>query len=93
MTVALIVLAVALVAVLVTNQRAMALLNAARESERKEWTKERQLLLNRIKPETAQYVAPETIHAPPAVSMFDDEEYWESKEELAERAMAQEIGK
>jgi Tfp pilus assembly protein PilV len=92
MTVALIVLSVALLAVLATSQRTFTILNAAREQERKEWMRERQLLLNRIKPETAQYVAPDTIHTPEAVSMFDDEDYWESKDELAERAMAEELG-
>ena len=91
MTIALIVLAVALLAVITANQRTLAVVNEARETERKEWMRERQLLLNRIKPETAQYIEPDTIHAPPAVSMFDDEDYWESKEELAERAMAEEL--
>jgi hypothetical protein len=94
MIVAVVTLALALIAVLVTNQRALGLLNAAREQERKEWTRERQVLLNRIKPETAQYVeSDEPIHAPQAVSMFDDEEFWESKEELAERAAAEELAK
>ena len=92
MTVALIVLAVALLAVIAANQRTLAVVNDARETERKEWMRERQLLLNRIKPETAQYVAPEVIHPQPeAVSMFDDEDYWESKDELADRAMAEEL--
>ena len=92
MTVALVILAVALIAVLAANQRTLAVVNEARETERKEWMRERQTLLNRIKPETAQYVAPDVIHPQPeAVSMFDDEDYWESKDELAERAMAEEL--
>jgi septum formation inhibitor-activating ATPase MinD len=91
MTVAVVTLALALIAVLVANQRTLGVLNAAREQERKDWTRERQLLLNRIKPETAQYVEPETVHAPQAVDLFDDADYWESKEELAERGAREEV--
>lgn len=95
---ALIVVAVAVV-VLYLRERAhdarvdriLAASNSARLEERREWTRERQTLLNRIKPETAQYVAPDIIHTPEAVSMFDDEEYWVSKDELAERAAAEEL--
>jgi septum formation inhibitor-activating ATPase MinD len=89
MTVAVITLAIALIAVLVANQRTLGILNAAREQERKDWTRERQLLLNRIKPETAQYVEPETVHAPQAV----DKDFWESKEQLAERGAREETAK
>lgn len=100
MTVALIVLIVALVlehaARRVAEREHERIQNALlrdQAQERKEWMRERQMLLNRIKPETAQYVAPEVIHPQPeAVSMFDDEDYWESKDELAERAMAEELG-
>lgn len=56
------------------------------DQERKEWANERTMLLNRIKPETAQpalYDGPYV--APPAVAMDDDDAFWESKEALAER--------
>ena len=99
MTAALVVIVVALIVELAArriaerdHERVQNALLADQAAERKEWMRERQLLLNRIKPETAQYVAPEVIHPQPeAVSMFDDEDYWESKDELAERAMAEEL--
>jgi hypothetical protein len=63
--------------------------------ERGEWTRERQLLLNRIKPETAQFVTPDEVaHMPPAVRFDDDEDYWasqETREEMAERLAREEL--
>lgn len=61
----------------------------AHERERQEWTRERQLLLNRIKPETAQsIIEPHVVMQPPAVTFDSDEDYWQAqgptKEELAE---------
>lgn len=51
-------------------------LRAAHERERAEWARERGLLLNRIKPETAQPVDGELAVPVEAVSEFSDEEYW-----------------
>lgn len=54
--------------------------------ERDRWFEERQVLLNRIKPETAQIVSlaqPEPD--PPAISAFDDEEWFEAKQAELER--------
>lgn len=65
---------------------------ADRKAERDQAADERVQLLNRIKPETAQ--APLTqgpILAPPAISVENDEQYWESKEDLAERMFAGEV--
>jgi hypothetical protein len=98
MTGALIVTAVALVVLFLRERahdtrvdRILGASHSARQEERHEWTRERQTLLNRIKPETAQYVAPDTIHAPEAVSMFSDEDFWQSKDDLAEQAAAEEL--
>lgn len=101
MTGALVVTAVALLVLFLRERandhrvdRILAASNSARLEERKEWTRERQTLLNRIKPETSQYVAPDVVQPQPeAVSMFDDEDFWESKDELAQRAMAEELGR
>lgn len=69
---------------------------AAHERERTAWADERRELLNRIKPETAQF-APARQVADPAPVMFDDDDsYWAtatagmSKEELAEAIDRQE---
>jgi hypothetical protein len=68
------------------------------ERERELWARERQMLLNRIKPETAQIIALDThAHTPPAVAFDDDEAYWESRgvsrealaDALAEAELAQ----
>jgi hypothetical protein len=68
--------------------------------ERELWHRERSELLNRIKPETAQYVpVPGPVHAPAAVGFDDDQDFWDSKDpladmstsELAEKLMAQEL--
>lgn len=68
---------------------------AAHARERREWWVERGLLLNRIKPETAQFVAADDpVSAPPAVGFDDDDAYWkagESKDELARRAFMDEL--
>jgi hypothetical protein len=55
---------------------------AAVASERKDWTVERQVLLNRIKPETAQPVTLEPAHDPEAVDMFNDDSFWKAKDAL-----------
>jgi hypothetical protein len=55
------------------------------ERERTQWFEERQILLNRIKPETAQYVAVTAPESPPAVSEFDDDEWIKAKQEELER--------
>lgn len=66
--------------------------------EREAWARERQLLLNRIDPSTAQAVADPTLQPGKAfvsaVPYDDDEAYWqsrESREELADRLMAEEL--
>ena len=63
-------------------------------AEREAWERERGALLNRIKPETAQYV-PGDEPEPASVPLFDnDEEWWaqrESREELADRLMEEEL--
>jgi hypothetical protein len=55
--------------------------------DRKAWQDERRELLNRIKPETAQY-APAVVRDPPKPVRHDsDSDYWEatlSKEDLAD---------
>ena len=62
--------------------------------ERGEWTRERGDLLQRIQA-PAQAVAEHTaqvtvLRSPPAVATENDEDYWESREELAERLAAAE---
>ncbi len=71
---------------------------AAFEDERKLWHRERQLLLNRIKPETAQNIAGEMGTSPQPPLWDSDEEWWEAqdmarltKDELAETLMAEEV--
>ena len=64
--------------------------------ERDQWARERQLLLNRIKPETAQYIPTEDPKpAPAAIGMDQDDQYWLdqglSREDLASAMMAQEL--
>lgn len=50
------------------------------ERERELWARERQMLLNRIKPETAQVVALDTsAHTPPSVAFDDDDAYWNAQ--------------
>lgn len=57
--------------------------------ERGEWTRERQALLNRIKPETAQPVfEPGPVRTPPAVGFDNDDEYWESVQEMSKDDLA-----
>lgn len=77
------------------ERRARTADHGAHAEERREWQRERQLLLNRIKPETAQFVTPdETVHAPRAVRYDDDEDYWQSqetREEMAERLAREEL--
>lgn len=51
-------------------------LSGSFERERSQWFEERQVLLNRIKPETAQYVAVgQAPENPPAISEFDDDDW------------------
>ena len=67
---------------------------AAHERERREWHRERSELLNRIKPETAQYIPPEDPTPADPLPFDDDDAYWadrETREELAERLMAEEM--
>lgn len=52
-------------------------------AERAEWARERGLLLNRIKPETAQPVLPADAETFEAVAPWDDDGYWEHKKTLA----------
>jgi hypothetical protein len=65
--------------------------------ERDQWARERQLLLNRIKPETAQYVAPDKPIVPtPPIGMDDDEGHWDrfggmSTADLADAVMEAEL--
>jgi hypothetical protein len=64
--------------------------------ERDLWFRERQLLLNRLRPETTQYVPTEDPKpAPPAIGMDQDEDYWMdqgmSREDLAAAMMTQEL--
>lgn len=64
----------------------------ANERERQQWMDERTLLLNRIKPETAQPVlGPVTNLSPAALPPDDDEAFWEDKNALADRMMRQEL--
>lgn len=65
--------------------------------ERREWDLERGRLLNRIKPETKQYV-PLTVadvpEMPVPLPYDDDDAYWEdreSREQLAARLMQEEL--
>jgi hypothetical protein len=60
-----------------------------RQTERREWTRERADLLQRSQA-PAQAVAEHTaqltvLRSPPAVNTDDDGDFWASKEELAER--------
>lgn len=100
----LVLVAVALVTLAVSAfvalERQSARLHAGFDRERGQWARERQLLLNRIDPATAQAVADPliTVATPgfrKAVSIDDDDAYWESREsreQLAERLMQEELG-
>jgi hypothetical protein len=75
-----------LTAELTAAQGQLTALLKAQETERDRWLEERTLLLNRIKPETAQPVMHTgEFFAPPAVEPDDDQAYWESKEAMADR--------
>jgi hypothetical protein len=71
--------------------------NLERAQTTKTVDRERQLLLNRIKPETAQYIPDDgPVLAPKAVNPELDSSYWAaqetvSKEQLAELAWQQEL--
>jgi hypothetical protein len=52
---------------------------AAHETERREWRRERGVLLNRIKPETAQPVDDQPLGPVLAVDEFSDEDYWKAR--------------
>lgn len=64
--------------------------NDRMDLERRAWADERRELLNRIKPETAQYPTPRAAPPAPHVRYDDDDSYWQavesslSKEELAD---------
>jgi hypothetical protein len=65
---------------------------AANDREREMWVNERTLLLNRIKPDSPQpMMTTGPLMAPPAVSMDSDEEYWKSKDELADSEWQREL--
>lgn len=63
--------------------------------ERDAWQRERSELLNRIKPETAQYVADPTLTAPAlrvlATSPETGDAEWETREQMADRLLAEEL--
>lgn len=66
-------------------------LRADQAIDRKAWQDERRELLNRIKPETAQYAAPSDVRPAPRIPFDDDEAFHNvvdplavSKEDLAE---------
>jgi hypothetical protein len=59
--------------------------NLRHSQAEKRWMDERSTLLNRIKPETAQPLLGEEIVTPEAVHPDLDQDYWESKEDMAER--------
>ena len=54
-------------------------LRVAHERERRDWTMERGVLLNRIKPETAQLADTDDVQPVEVVSEFSDEEYWQAR--------------
>lgn len=61
-------------------------------TERDRWLEDRTLLLNRIKPETAQPVLhTDEVFAPPAIPADDDEAFWEDKEHMADRLAQTEL--
>jgi hypothetical protein len=89
-------LTIALCLVLAASGLLVKALLDERARAEKEWTRERQVLLNRIKPETAQPVGDESETVLPAVGWDDDDDFYAaqaglSKEELADRAFADEI--
>lgn len=98
-------IALALLAVLVTRERdrdrTISRLIDAHNAERAQHVKtadrERQMLLNRIKPETAQYIPDDgPLLTPQAVNPDIDSTFWQaqemvSKEQLADRMMEQEL--
>jgi hypothetical protein len=65
--------------------------------ERDLWFRERQLLLNRLRPETTQYVptGEQLVLPPDPIGMDQDDKYWPdeelSREDLAAAMMAQEV--
>jgi hypothetical protein len=93
------ILAVLAVAVAQARERARYLtrLHDEHNREREQWIRERQLLLNRIKPETAQYIPAEgPVVQPKAIGMDQDDDYWTeiagmSAEDLAQAMMQQEL--
>jgi hypothetical protein len=62
-----------------------------REKVRHEHADQVQSLLNQIKPDTAQPVLPRDMTMLPPVDINSDEEFWESKDDLAERLMREEV--
>lgn len=86
------IVAIACLAALVLHDRQS---QARIQAERADWRDERRELLNRIKPETAQYVAPANTQEPVQPRWDDDEGYWNARaesmstEELAEALMEQ----
>lgn len=84
----------ALVAAFILHLKAqtgtIATMTGALNEERAQWTAERRELLNRIKPETAQYQAP--VHAAtdtPAVALDDDQQVWAALQNMSAEEFAQ----
>jgi hypothetical protein len=78
------------------HARYVARLHDEHSRERELWHRERQMLLNRIKPETAQFVpSTEPVQAPPALGFDDEQSYWESQglstDDLATAMFEQEL--
>lgn len=68
-----------------------AFVHAAMDVERKAWQDERRELLNRIKPETAQYVAPRGVKDTPTVAMDDDQAVWAALQGLSTEEFARQM--
>jgi uncharacterized protein (DUF1800 family) len=67
---------------------------AGRERAEAAWQQERASLLQRIQAPghaVIEHHNQEPVVAPPAVSEFDDEDFWESREALADRLAAAEV--
>lgn len=76
----------------VSSQERLTALMAAQATERDRWLEDRTLLLNRIKPETAQPVLHTgEVFAPPAIPVDDDDAFFEDKEHMADRLAQTEL--
>ena len=61
------------------HRSTIARLNEGIIAEREEWRRERGVLLNRIKPETAQAFDGEALPSLPAVGFDDDAAWWRAR--------------